>query len=124
LDEHGSVIGYPDAEAVCNTGVLECDCNVLIVAAPANPLSAAVADNVRASVVLEGVYGGITPAAFEVLESRGTIVVPHVLAGAGGLAHTCLEWTVNTSGHVLLAGDAEEHLQRRMQRAYGAAHDA
>jgi len=124
LDEHGSVIGYPDADAVCNTDVLECDCDVLLVAVPGNPLSAAVADNIRASVVVEGIYGGISPAAFEVLESRGTIVVPHVLAGAGALAHACVEWTVNTSGHVLLAGEAEEQLQRRMQRAYRAAHDA
>jgi len=123
LDEHRMLIGYPDAEAVCNSDVLTCDCDVLIAAAPRNPVSVAVAENVRASIIIEGVYGGITPAAVELLESRGSTVVPYVLAGAGGMTHACLEWMVNTSGHVLLAGEAEEHLDRRMQGAYRAAHE-
>jgi len=124
LDEHGGVIGYPDAESVCNTDVLGCDCDVLIAAMPGSSISASVAESIRAPLVIEGVYGAISAAAGDVLESRGTTLVPHVLAGAGGLAQACLEWTVNTSGHVLLAGEAEEHLQRRMQRAYSAAQEA
>jgi glutamate dehydrogenase/leucine dehydrogenase len=126
LDEHGMLIGYPDAEAVCNTEVVTCNCDLLIAAAPRNPIGVTVADKVRATIVVEGVHGGITAAAVELLESRGSTVVPYVLAGAGGMAHACLEWMVNTSGHVLLAGEAEaeEHLDRRMQVAYTAAHEA
>lgn len=40
------------------------------------------------------------------------------------MAHACLEWTVNTSGHMLLTGEAEEHLQRRLLHAYSAANNA
>ncbi|MBV9610115.1 MAG: Glu/Leu/Phe/Val dehydrogenase, partial [Acidobacteria bacterium] len=120
LYEHGMVMGYPDAEAVSNSDVLECECDLLIAAAR-NPISGSVAEHIRASVIVEAAYGALTSSAVEVLESHGVVVVPYVLAAAGAMAHACLEWTVNTSAHVLLTGEAEEHLSRRMKHAYGAA---
>jgi len=124
LSEHGMLTGYPDAEGVYNTDVLECACDVLIAAVPGNPINAAIAENIHASVVVEGVYGAISAPAIDLLEAGGATVMPYLLAGAGGMAHACLEWTVNTSGHMLLTGEAEEHLQRRLLHAYSAANNA
>jgi glutamate dehydrogenase (NAD(P)+) len=115
-EAEGALIGYRGASAVNNQEVLETDCDVLVLAATERQITATNADRLHARVVVAATHDAISPDAQFALESH-CVVIPEILATGGGSAQAYLEWTLNTTGHILLAGEAEEHLRRRMLQA-------
>jgi glutamate dehydrogenase (NADP+) len=81
-----------------NTGLLTCDCDVLIPAALENQITAENADSVQASVILELANGPTAPEADKRLAAAGKVVVPDILANAGGVTVSYFEWVQNKSG--------------------------
>jgi glutamate dehydrogenase (NAD(P)+) len=90
--ETGTLAGLRGAEPISNEELLLLDCDVLAPCALEQVLHAGNADRVRAEIVCEGANGPTTPAADEILEERGVLVLPDVLANAGGVVVSYFEW--------------------------------
>jgi len=120
----GVLLGFPGAEPVPNAEVLEGDCDVLVLAAAPRQVTTANAAHIRAPLVVEAVEDAITPSAAQLLEKRGTIVVPAILAGAGATAAAYLEWSLNVGHEGFLLDGVEENIRLRMEAAYREARRA
>ncbi len=90
--EHGVLSGLPGTEPVTNDELVLVDCDVLAPCALEHSLTAENADRVKAAIVVEGANGPVTPAADMILEDRGVLVLPDVLANAGGVVVSYFEW--------------------------------
>jgi glutamate dehydrogenase (NAD(P)+) len=90
--EHGALAGLPGADAVTNEELIEMECDVLAPCALEQVITAENAPLVRARMVCEGANGPTTPAADEILEDRDVLVLPDVLANAGGVVVSYFEW--------------------------------
>jgi len=94
--ETGSVVGYPEAEGeLTNEELLTLDVDLLIPAALENAIDESLAHDISADVVSEAANGPITPAADDVLSDRETLVIPDILANAGGVIVSYFEWVQN-----------------------------
>jgi glutamate dehydrogenase/leucine dehydrogenase len=108
----GSAQGAP-AEAVLETGA-----DILVPAALEEQITGANADKVRSSVILEIANGPVTPEADAALASRNVIVIPDVLANAGGVTVSYFEWMQNRTGERWGHAVVEAKLSEIMENAY------
>lgn len=118
VKRYGTVRDYPEGQALSNAELLACDCDVLVPAALHDQITVDNADFVRARVVVEAANGPIDAQADELLHSRGVVVVPDILASAGGVTVSYLEWVQNNQQ---LTWDDERvngELERTMKEAY------
>jgi len=90
--ETGSFEGFRDADAITNDELLVLACDVLAPCALEQVIHAGNAGQVKARIVCEGANGPVTPSADEILEDRGVLVLPDVLANAGGVVVSYFEW--------------------------------
>jgi glutamate dehydrogenase (NAD(P)+) len=90
--EHGSLEGYDGGERISNEELLELPCDLLIVAAREDQLTAENAGRVHAKLIVEGANGPTTLEADAILAERGIVVVPDILANAGGVTVSYFEW--------------------------------
>ena len=88
-------IGTDGVEAVSNIQLLEMDVDVLIPAALGAVITEGNARNVRAHILVEAANYPTTPAADKILADKGVIVIPDILANAGGVTGSYFEWTQN-----------------------------
>lgn len=95
LDHQGSLEGYPNAERLTNEEILELDVEMLIPAAVGGVIHSDNVEQVTAPIIIEAANGPINPDADELLEQRGTIVLPDILANAGGVTVSYFEWVQN-----------------------------
>ena len=91
-EEHGTLAGLPGAEEITNEELVEIDCDVLAPCALEQVITDENAPRVKARMVCEGANGPVTPAADDILEERGILVLPDVLANAGGVVVSYFEW--------------------------------
>ena len=92
IDSKGNMYEYTEADKVTNEELLELDCDILAPCAVANQLHAGNADRIKCKVVVEGANSPTTPNADDVLDGRGIIVVPDILANAAGVTVGYFEW--------------------------------
>jgi glutamate dehydrogenase (NAD(P)+) len=123
--EHGTLAGLANAEPVTNEELVELPCDILAPCALEQVVTEANADRVKATVICEGANGPVTPAADAILEDRGVLVLPDVLANAGGVVVSYFEWVqglqeyfwredeVNAKLHDIVARAFEEAWQAR-----------
>ena len=90
--ETGRLDGLRGAEPISNDDLLLLDCDLLAPSALEQVITADNADKVRAKMICEGANGPVTPDADEILEDRGVLVLPDVLANAGGVVVSYFEW--------------------------------
>ena len=107
-----------DAERVDNRGVLTCDCDVLIPAALENQLTAENAEDVKASIIVEGANGPTSIEADQIFERRGILLVPDVLANAGGVVCSYFEWVQNIQSLIWTEEEINRQLHEVMLRAF------
>jgi glutamate dehydrogenase (NAD(P)+) len=91
-DQHGTLADYPDADHVSNAELLELPCDILVLAALEEQLTAENAPRVQCRLVAEGANGPTTIDADEILAERGIPVLPDVLTNAGGVTVSYFEW--------------------------------
>ncbi len=114
----GSVKGFQGGNPCGNEELLTCDCDVLVPAALGNVITKSVAAEVRAKIVIEGANAPCTPEADEVFEKKGVLVVPDILANAGGVTVSYFEWVQNLQ-HVTWDEDrVNTELEKLMREAY------
>ncbi|MFC7138558.1 Glu/Leu/Phe/Val dehydrogenase [Halosimplex aquaticum] len=94
--ETGSVVGFADAdEEITNDELLQLDVDLLIPAALENAIDEEIAEGVQADVISEAANGPITPKGDDILEDKDVIIVPDILANAGGVTVSYFEWVQN-----------------------------
>ncbi len=124
MAEHGALTGYPDADEVGPADVLEVPCEVLIPAALERQITEDNAPRLQCELVIEGANGPTTPEAEVILHDRGILVVPDVLANAGGVTVSYFEWVMDHQRYTWDAMDVQEKLRRQLRAAFGRVTDA
>ena len=119
--ETGSVAGFPGAEdAIGRERFWSVDCDILIPAALEQQITTANADQIRARIILEGANGPTTPEADDILRNKGVLVVPDVIANAGGVTVSYFEWVQDFSSFFWSEDDINARLTRIMREAFAS----
>jgi glutamate dehydrogenase (NAD(P)+) len=108
----------PGVEAITAEQLMQLDCEVLVPAALGGTIHAGNADSIRALLIIEGANSPTTPTADEILNEKGTFVVPDVLANAGGVVVSYFEWVQNLQHFRWGEREVNEKLGAIMRRAY------
>jgi len=117
-NEKGKVIEYPDAKRISNEELLTLDVDILIPAALENVITVDNAPKIRAKLIVEGANGPTTPEADDILFKRGVLVVPDILANAGGVTASWIEWVNNKTGGWITDDEAMRKLEEKMITAF------
>ncbi len=110
--------GFPGATEIGPSDVLLVDCDVLIPAAIGNQLTSRNAGLVKAKLIVEGANGPTTPEADAIFEKRGILVVPDILANAGGVTASYFEWVQDLQSFFWSEHEVNQKLQSIMTRAF------
>jgi len=114
----GSVMGFDGTEEINNEELLTLDVDFLIPAALEGQITERNAPNIRAKVIVEGANGPTTPKADKILEEKGVKVVPDILANAGGVTVSYLEWVQNVQKVRWTRKEVLERLDNRMVKSF------
>ncbi|HEV2580306.1 MAG TPA: Glu/Leu/Phe/Val dehydrogenase [Ktedonobacteraceae bacterium] len=118
--ERGSVVGFPGAQTVRVQDVLEVPCDVLIPAATEGVITKENADRVQARIVSEAANGPTTPQADKILFDKGIVVIPDILANAGGVTVSYFEWVQDLQSFFWGVEEITDKLEVIMNRAFAA----
>jgi glutamate dehydrogenase (NAD(P)+) len=117
-DDAGTLVGYEGGEAVSNRELLELECEVLIPAAIEGQLTRDNADRVKAAVVVEAANGPTTPEGDEIFKDRAVLVVPDILANAGGVTVSYFEWVQDLQAYYWQEDEVNNRLRMIMEKSY------
>jgi glutamate dehydrogenase (NAD(P)+) len=117
-DEFGTIAGYEGGESVTNEELLELDCDVLIPAAIEGQLTERNAERVKAAVIVEAANGPTIPEADEIFKDRGILVVPDILANAGGVTVSYFEWVQDLQAYYWQEDEVNDRLRKIMEQSY------
>jgi len=117
---NGGVAGFAQAEALTVDQFWDVECDILIPAALETQITEANAGRIRARMVLEGANGPTTPLADDILHERNVLVVPDVIANAGGVTVSYFEWVQDFSSYFWSEDEINARLVRIMQEAFAA----
>lgn len=117
-NETGSVVNYERAEKITNEQLLTSEAAILVPSALSNVITAGNANNIKAKIVLELANGPTTPEADEILHKKGVLVLPDILANAGGVTVSYFEWVQNNYGYYWDAELVKERLKEKMVAAF------
>jgi glutamate dehydrogenase (NAD(P)+) len=116
--DHSSFEGFSGADAITNDELLVIDCDVLAPCALEQVVTAENADRVKASIVAEGANGPVTPEADQILEERGVLILPDVLANAGGVVVSYFEWVQGLQEYFWKESEVNAKLNDIVTRAF------
>ena len=118
--ETGHLGGFPGTQTLDNEALLRLPVDVLLPAALEQVISADNAADIQAPVIVEGANGPTTPDADEILDRRGVLVVPDILANAGGVVVSYFEWVQDRYGYFWKEDDVNARLEDKMVAAFDA----
>jgi len=113
-EKTGSVINFEGSKNISNEELLELDVDILIPAALENQITRENAEKIKARVVFELANGPTTPDADEILKKNEIVVVPDILANAGGVTVSYFEWVQNNQGYYWSEKEIKEKLRNKM----------
>jgi glutamate dehydrogenase (NAD(P)+) len=116
--ERGTLAGLANAEAVTNEELVELPCDILAPCALEQVVTEENADRVKARVICEGANGPVTPAADAILEDRGVLILPDVLANAGGVIVSYFEWVQGLQEYFWREDEVNAKLHDIVARAF------
>jgi len=116
--ETGGLAGLRGAETITNEELLLLDCDVLAPCALEQVITAENADQVKARIICEGANGPLTPGADEILEDRGVLILPDVLANAGGVVVSYFEWVQGLQEYFWKENEVSSKLNDIVVRAF------
>ena len=110
--------GFPGVSKVSNVDLLELETDILIPAANENQIRGKNAPNIRAKIIVEGANGPTTQRADEILNAKGVLVVPDILANAGGVTVSYFEWVQDRAGFFWRESEVNERLEDIMVQSF------
>jgi len=113
-----SVEGFPHSKAINSSDTITVACDILIPAALENQITKKNADDVEAKLIVEEANGPTTPEADKILCEKGIVIIPDVLANAGGVTVSYFEWVQNRMGYYWSDEEVDKKLKQIMQRAF------
>lgn len=116
--ETGSVGGFEQAESLADDKFWDVDCEILIPAALEQQITKANAGRIKARMVIEGANGPTTPEADDILQERNVLVLPDVIANAGGVTVSYFEWVQDFSSFFWDEAEINARLVRIMKEAF------
>ena len=119
--ERGTLAGLANAEAVTNEELLELECDILAPCALEQVVTEENADRIKARVICEGANGPVTPTADAILEDRGVLILPDVLANAGGVVVSYFEWVQGLQEYFWREDEVNAKLHDIVARAFEEA---
>jgi len=117
---HKSLEGFEAPQRVDNTALLLLPCDVLVPAALGGVITAEVAKEIKARIIVEGANGPTTPDADELLFAKGVHVIPDILANAGGVTVSYFEWVQNLQHYYWDEARVNDELRRVLRAAFTA----
>ncbi len=114
----GSIVQFPNTEPIDNEALISLPCDILIPCAVEGQIHKGNAVNVKAKIVLEGANGPTTVDADEILNDKDILVVPDILANAGGVTVSYLEWVQNLQRFFFTEEDVLEKTEKKMTKAF------
>ena len=118
-----SVCEVVEADTITNEQLLELDVDLLIPAALENQITKENADRIQAPVIVEVANGPITGDADQILNEKAKLVVPDILANAGGVTVSYFEWVQNKAGYYWTLDEVHSRLHEIMSREFNAVYD-
>jgi len=116
--ETGALAGFRGAEAISNEELLLLDCDVLAPCALEQVITTDNAEKVKARIIVEGANGPVTPSADEILEDKGIVVLPDILANAGGVVVSYFEWVQGLQEYFWKEAEVNAKLNDIVTRAF------
>jgi glutamate dehydrogenase/leucine dehydrogenase len=123
-ERSGTVVGMPGTSRISNDDLLTLKCDILIPAALENVITLSNADQIKAKIIAEAANGPTTPHADEALARKGIMVLPDILANAGGVSVSYFEWAQDLQGFFWSEGEVNARLEQVMKRAFHDVHEA
>ncbi|MCD9054434.1 Glu/Leu/Phe/Val dehydrogenase [Staphylococcus arlettae] len=120
--EHGRFTNVID-DTISNDELLEVDCDILVPAAIANQITIDNAHKIKASIIAEAANGPTTKEATRILNERNVLLIPDVLASAGGVTVSYFEWVQNKQGLYWSQEEVNERLSVKMVEAFNTIYD-
>ncbi len=114
----GCVADFPGSTPIEQVDVLTADCDFLVPAALEDAITADIAPNIKAKVISEAANGPMTREAMDILHEKGVVVVPDVLANAGGVIVSYFEWVQNRQEYYWTHEEVIERMTRQLVTAY------
>jgi glutamate dehydrogenase/leucine dehydrogenase len=114
----GSLADFPGGEQITNDELIALPCDVFAPCALEQVVTEANADSVKAGIVVEGANGPLTPGADDILEERGALILPDVLANAGGVVVSYFEWVQGLQEYFWKEDEVNAQLNEIITRAF------
>jgi len=121
-EKKGSVMGFPGAKPIDSQALLELECDVLVPAALENQITLENAHRVNARIVAEAANGPTTPGADAILHKKGVLVIPDILANAGGVTVSYFEWVQDLQELFWDVDEVHRKLDKVMGKAFSDVH--
>src|SRR5690242_5330158 len=121
-EETGSLHGLPDTKEITSDEVMEVDCDILCPSALENSITLKNVGKVKAKIIAELANGPTTPGADRVLEDNGVLLIPDILANAGGVTVSYYEWVQDQYSFFWSERQINETLEQTMQTAFNSVH--
>ncbi|HEY6902666.1 MAG TPA: Glu/Leu/Phe/Val dehydrogenase [Candidatus Acidoferrales bacterium] len=122
-DRSGTVVGMPGTSRISNEDLLALKCDILVPAALENAITLNNVDQIKAKIVAEAANGPTTPHADEVLARKGVMLLPDILANAGGVTASYFEWVQDLQSFFWPAAEVNSKLESVMRRAFLDVHE-
>ncbi len=123
VKENGTVKGFPGSKDITNEDLFALDVDILIPAALENVITKDNAGDIKAKIISEAANGPTTPEADDILFENGVHVIPDVLANAGGVTVSYMEWIQNNYGLYWTEEEVNERLEELMVKAYSDGYE-
>jgi glutamate dehydrogenase (NAD(P)+) len=118
--KNGGVGGFPEADTIANEDFWTVESDILIPAALENQITEKNAGKIKTKIVVEGANGPTTTAADDILHDKGILVIPDVVANAGGVTVSYFEWVQDFSSFFWTEDEINQRLERVMREAFAA----
>jgi glutamate dehydrogenase/leucine dehydrogenase len=118
MEKEGTIVNYPDSDKISNENLLELQCDLLVPAAKEDQITSHNASKLKCKIIAEGANGPTSANADAILQAKGILVIPDILANAGGVTVSYFEWVQDRMGYFWTLPVVNERLERMMDEAF------